>query len=65
MIVGNGRPNGNFTPCERCPLRKRASLREFSPEELTFVKTFKTDELRIDAGASFLREGARSEYLYT
>jgi CRP/FNR family transcriptional regulator, anaerobic regulatory protein len=65
MIVGNGRPNGNFTPCERCPLRKRASLREFSAEELTFVKTFKTDELRIDAGASFLREGARSEYLYT
>src|SRR6476660_487557 len=65
MIVGNGRPNGNFTPCDRCPLRKRASLREFSAEELTFVKTLKTDELRIDAGASFLREGARSEYLYT
>src|SRR6476659_2501988 len=65
MIVGNGRPNGNFTPCDRCPMRKRASLREFSDEELTFVKTLKTDELRIDAGASFLREGARSEYLYT
>src|SRR6476660_8549949 len=65
MIVGNGRPNGNFTPCDRCPLRKRASLREFSAEELTFVKTLKTDELRIDAGASFLREGARSEHLYT
>jgi len=29
------------------------------------VKTFKTDELRVDAGASFLREGTRSEYLYT
>jgi CRP/FNR family transcriptional regulator len=65
MIVGNGRPNGNVTPCDRCPLRKRTSLREFSAEELAFVKTLKTDELRIDAGASFLREGARSEYLYT
>jgi CRP-like cAMP-binding protein len=65
MIVGNGRPNGHFTPCNQCPLRKRPSLREFSPEELAFVKTFKTDELRVDAGASFLREGTRSEYLYS
>src|SRR5215813_3442446 len=65
MIVGNGRPNGNFTPCDQCLLRKRPSLREFNPEELAFVKAFKTDELRVDAGASFLREGTRSEYLYT
>jgi CRP/FNR family transcriptional regulator, anaerobic regulatory protein len=65
MIVGNGRPNGNYTPCEQCPLRKRPSLREFSAEELAFVKTLKVDELRVDAGASFLREGARSEHLYT
>ena len=65
MIVGNVRPNGHITPCDLCPLRKRTSLREFSAEELAFVKTFKTDELRVDAGASFLREGARSEYLYT
>jgi CRP/FNR family transcriptional regulator, anaerobic regulatory protein len=65
MIVGNGRPNGSYTSCEQCPLRKRPSLREFSAEELAFVKTFKVDELRVDAGASFLREGARSEHLYT
>lgn len=65
MILGNGRPNGSFTPCELCPLRERPSLREFSPEELAFVKTFKVDELRVDAGASFLREGTQSEYLYT
>ena len=65
MILGNGRPNGHLTPCDQCPLRKRPSLREFSPEELAFVKTFKVDELRVDAGASFLREGTRSEYLYT
>jgi CRP/FNR family transcriptional regulator, anaerobic regulatory protein len=65
MILGNGLPSGHFTPCDRCPLRKRTSLREFSAEELAFVKTFKVDELRVDAGASFLREGTRSEYLYT
>jgi CRP/FNR family transcriptional regulator len=66
MIVGNGRPNGHtITPCEQCPLRKRPSLREFTPEELAFVKHFKSDELRVDPGASFLREGTSSEHLYT
>jgi CRP-like cAMP-binding protein len=64
MIVRNGRPNG-FTPCDQCQLRKRPALREFAAEELAFVKTLKVDELRVDAGASFLTEGARSEYLYT
>jgi len=48
-----------------CPLRKRPGLREFSREELEFVKTFKVDELRVEPGASFLREGASSEHLYT
>jgi CRP-like cAMP-binding protein len=66
MILGNGRPNGHvYTPCEQCPLRKRPCLREFTSEELAFVKEFKIDELRADAGTSFLREGARSEHLYT
>ncbi|HEY1474192.1 MAG TPA: Crp/Fnr family transcriptional regulator [Pseudolabrys sp.] len=65
MILGNGRPNGPYTSCEQCPLRKRKCLREFTVEELGFVKQFKTDELRVDAGASFLRQGAGSEYLYT
>ncbi len=66
MILGNGRPNGHATtPCEQCPLRRRKALREFTPEELAFVKQFKTDELRVDAGVSFLRQGASSEHLYT
>lgn len=65
MIVGNGRPNGQYTPCEQCPLRKRPTLREFTADELTFVKTFKVDELRVDPGASFLREGATADHLYT
>lgn len=65
MILGNGRPNGHYTPCEQCPFRKRPGLREFSAEELGFVKQFKVDELHVDPGASFLREGTRSEHLYT
>lgn len=65
MILGQSWPNGRVTPCELCPLRKRPSLREFTAEELAFVKEFKIDELRVDPGASFLREGARSEHLYT
>jgi CRP-like cAMP-binding protein len=65
MILGNGRSNGQLTPCEQCPLRERACLREFTPEELAYVRQFKIDELRVDAGASFLREGVRSEHLYT
>lgn len=65
MNLGSGRPNGHGTPCEACPLRKRDSLRAFTPEELAFVQEFKADELRIEPGASFLREGMRSEHLYT
>src|SRR5215467_9987432 len=62
MILGIG---GHVTSCEQCPLRRRTNLREFNDEELGFVKQFKIDELRVDAGASFLREGTRSEQLYT
>jgi CRP-like cAMP-binding protein len=32
---------------------------------LAFIKGFKVDELHVDAGVSFLREGARSDHLYT
>jgi CRP-like cAMP-binding protein len=65
MIVGNGRPNGHVTPCTQCPLRGHTCLREFTPDELAFVQAFKIDELKVEAGASFLREGTRSEHLYT
>jgi CRP-like cAMP-binding protein len=65
MILGNKGSNGQFTPCDICPLRRRDGLRKFSPEEVAFVKTFKVDELRVEAGASFLREGTRSDHLYT
>jgi CRP-like cAMP-binding protein len=65
MSLGSGRGNGHVTPCELCPFRQRPTLREFTADELAFVKEFKVDEVRVDPGASFLQEGARSEYLYT
>ena len=64
-FIGNSRPNGHCVSCDRCPLRPRPSLREFSADELVFVKQFKVDELHVDPGSSYLREGASSEYLYT
>ncbi len=65
MILGNGRHNGHTTPCAQCPLRRHPSLRQFTDKELAFVQDMKADELRVDAGISFLREGARSDHLYT
>jgi CRP/FNR family transcriptional regulator len=66
MYLGNGQRNGHVTtPCAQCPLRRRPALREFTADELSFVQELKGDELRVDPGISFLREGASSEQLYT
>lgn len=65
MALGLGRTNGQATPCEFCPLRRKPNLRPFTPEELAFVRTFKSEELRVEPGESFLRERTRSDYLYT
>jgi CRP-like cAMP-binding protein len=56
---------GRQVPCQQCPLRPMPVLRDFSAEELDFVKTFKSGELNIEAGASILLEGTNSAYLYT
>jgi CRP/FNR family transcriptional regulator, anaerobic regulatory protein len=57
--------NGRITPCELCPLRSRKTLRDFTADELGFVKSFKIDELKIPAGTTFLRQGSHNEHLYT
>jgi CRP-like cAMP-binding protein len=51
--------------CENCPLRSNPVFREFSPEELKFISSFKRGELRVDAGALILSEGAHSAQLFT
>ena len=59
-------PNhGRITPCAQCPLRGRKALRDFSADELAFVQAFKSDEITITAGTTFLRHGTRNEHLFT
>ena len=52
-------------PCERCPIRKLKAFRPFTPEELEFVKSFKTGELVVDPRATILQEGTSSTHLFT
>jgi CRP/FNR family transcriptional regulator, anaerobic regulatory protein len=52
-------------PCERCPLRDKKIFRPFTPEELAFVKDFKTGELTVEAGSMLFLEGTSSAHLYT
>ena len=56
---------GRQVPCERCPLRPMPVLRDFSPEELDFVSSFKSGELNVEAGTNVLLQGTNSAYLYT
>lgn len=56
---------GRQVPCERCPLRGMEVLRDFTPDELSFISTFKSGELNIEAGTSVLLQGTNSAYLYT
>src|SRR5690242_500555 len=64
-MAGVAPNNGSCLPCGKCPLREQKGLRDFSEEELAFVRTLKTDEICVPAGTTFLRQGERSEQLYT
>lgn len=52
-------------PCERCPLRGLPVFRDFTPEELKFVSSFKTGELVAEPGAAILSEGSHSALMFT
>ena len=53
------------TPCTQCPLRKLATFREFSAKEFEFMRSFKSGELRLEAGNTIFVEGTNSPHLYT
>lgn len=53
------------TPCAKCPLRKIDIFRKFTAEELAFVASFKSGELRLEAGSTIFSEGTNSPHLYT
>ena len=52
-------------PCEQCPLRAVPGFREFEPQELRFVSSFKTGELVAETGTTLMAEGNHSAHLYT
>jgi CRP-like cAMP-binding protein len=64
-MAGVAPNNGSCLPCGKCPLREQKGLRDFSEDELAFVRTLKTGEIHVRAGTTFLRQGERSEQLYT
>jgi CRP/FNR family transcriptional regulator, anaerobic regulatory protein len=55
----------NTTKCELCPLRKLAHFRAFTGDELAFMKSFKTGELNVEAGATIFIEKSVNLNLYT
>jgi CRP-like cAMP-binding protein len=58
-------PAGRKVPCEKCPLRAKECLREFTAKELEFMSNFKSGELHVEAGTSILLQGTNSAHLYT
>jgi len=58
-------PATERTACADCPLRKNPAFRVFEPDQLAFIKKFKTGEITVPAGASILIEGEPSESIYT
>lgn len=52
-------------PCEQCPLRTLNSFRDFTSDELDFIRVFKSGELKVEAGTTLLLEGMNSAHVYT
>ena len=53
------------TPCQRCPLRPKRIFKDFSPDTLDFMKSYKIGELTVEAGTPLLSEGSSAPQLYT
>ncbi|MCF3638963.1 Crp/Fnr family transcriptional regulator [Rhizobium sp. TRM95111] len=62
---GNGIGGKWHTPCTQCPLRALPHFRDFNAKELDFVAHFKSGELSVDRGSTFLVEGTHSPHIYT
>ena len=58
-------PTGRKVPCEKCPLRGKEVLRDFTAKELPFIAEFKSGELNVQAGTSILLQSTNSAHLYT
>lgn len=51
--------------CAACPLRVMPLFVPMTPEELAFMRRFKTGEIGLPPGAPLMREGERSPALFT
>lgn len=63
--IVSGSPAKAQTPCTQCPLRGIATFRKFTAEEAEFMRSFKSGELRLEAGNTIFVEGTNSPHLYT
>ena len=52
-------------PCSECPFKKNDSFIPMSESEVDFMSDFKTGELQVQGGSTFLVEGTNSPHLYT
>jgi CRP/FNR family transcriptional regulator, anaerobic regulatory protein len=52
-------------PCDKCPIAGLKDFRRFTPDELRFMKDFKTGHLTLDPGSTVLLEGTHSAHLFT
>lgn len=52
-------------PCEKCPLQKLPFFRPFEPDQVRFLSSFKSGELKAEAGSTVLVEGSHSAHLYS
>lgn len=55
----------SYVDCTECPLRERHMFLPFTPEELAFMRRFKTGDELVAPGAVVLAQGAKSDLVYT
>ncbi|QYX57794.1 Crp/Fnr family transcriptional regulator [Roseovarius sp. SCSIO 43702] len=53
------------TKCANCPLRNLSIFVPMSPDEVKFMESFKSGEMRVEAGTTLMLEGSNSPQLYT
>jgi CRP/FNR family transcriptional regulator, anaerobic regulatory protein len=56
---------GRQVLCEQCPLCSKETFRKFSPEELAFIRDFKSGEMNAEPGTTIYLQGTNSAHLYT
>ncbi len=64
-MTRNSPRDGMLLSCERCPFVASRRFCDFSREEMDFISSLKTGELKVPSGATIMSEGAPNAHLYT